>query len=305
MVLSLPDGITWRPLTRDDADLCAELLNEDERWLGRPGRLSGADIRSWWLRTDLTDGSWLLEEDGHPIALGWADVHDGNAHGGSIVLPDAKNRGLGGLLVRHAEGWARDHGAARMRQQVLGEDAAAHTLLEAHGYRAARHHYEMAIEMDSAPPASPALPGGLVMDTFNDVDAREFYDAITEAFADEWGFVSLPFDEWWVMRRNDESFDPELWLVVRDRERIAAYARCEAGRFGGGFVGMLGVRREYRRRGLGLALLLEAFGEFWRRGTHRVTLGVDSENPTGATRLYERAGMHIESTDVTFEKVLA
>ena len=37
----------------------------------------------------------------------------------------------------------------------------------------------------------------------------------------------------------------------------------------------------------------------------RVTLGVDAENPTGATQLYERVGMHVEAENVVFEKTLA
>ena len=140
------------------------------------------------------------------------------------------------------------------------------------------------------------------MDTFREEDAREFHDATREAFADEWGFQALPFEEWWAMRSDD---DKSLWFVVRDGERIVAYARCEAGRHGGGFVGMIGTRKAWRRRGLGLALLQHAFREFWARDIRRVTLGVDSENATGATRLYERAGMHVESESVTFEKELA
>ena len=42
--------------------------------------------------------------------------------------------------------------------------------------------------------------------------------------------------------------------------------------------------------------------EFWRRGTTRVTLDVDSENATGAVALYERVGMHVEACGVAFEK---
>jgi mycothiol synthase len=68
---------------------------------------------------------------------------------------------------------------------------------------------------------------------------------------------------------------------------------------------MLGVRRPWRRRGLGLALLRETFGLFYDRGEGRVGLGVDAENPSGATRLYERAGMHVEAEHQTWEKELA
>jgi ribosomal protein S18 acetylase RimI-like enzyme len=69
-------------------------------------------------------------------------------------------------------------------------------------------------------------------------------------------------------------------------------------------VGVLGVRRPWRRRGLGLALLHASFREFRARGLPRALLGVDSENTTGATRLYERAGMRVERTSDSYEKVL-
>ncbi len=64
-------------------------------------------------------------------------------------------------------------------------------------------------------------------------------------------------------------------------------------------------RKPWRKRGLGLALLHHAFGEFYRRGQPKVALGVDAQNPTGATRLYERAGMHVAYEAVAFQKELA
>jgi mycothiol synthase len=110
----------------------------------------------------------------------------------------------------------------------------------------------------------------------------------------------VPFDEWWEMRRDN---DHSVWFVVRDGDEIAAVARNEA-RESAGYVGLLGVRRPWRGRGLGKALLYRTFAEFWERGLTRVTLGVDSESPTGATKLYERVGMHVESENVVFEKML-
>lgn len=69
-------------------------------------------------------------------------------------------------------------------------------------------------------------------------------------------------------------------------------------------MGALGVRPAWRGRGLGRALLVHAFGDFHRRGERRVGLGVDSENATGATRLYESVGMHVDQETVVWEKVL-
>jgi mycothiol synthase len=71
-----------------------------------------------------------------------------------------------------------------------------------------------------------------------------------------------------------------------------------------GWVDDLAVRRSWRRRGLGMALLHHSFGEFYRRGTRKVALEVDSQNLTGATRLYERAGMHATRQYDVYEKEL-
>jgi ribosomal protein S18 acetylase RimI-like enzyme len=75
-------------------------------------------------------------------------------------------------------------------------------------------------------------------------------------------------------------------------------------RNGGGWVDALGVRRAYRGRGLAKALLYRTFGEFHARGVNRISLGVDAQNPTGATKLYESVGMRPELELVTFEKAL-
>ena len=71
-----------------------------------------------------------------------------------------------------------------------------------------------------------------------------------------------------------------------------------------GLVGALGVRKAWRQRGLGLAILLHSFRVFWDNDIPIVTLGVDADSLTGATRLYEKAGMHVHKTMATFEKRL-
>ena len=80
---------------------------------------------------------------------------------------------------------------------------------------------------------------------------------------------------------------------------IARAAEYEPGL---GWVRILGVLPEYRQLGLGQALLRHTFAEFERRGFDAVGLGVDAENPTGAVRVYERAGMHVERTNLLFQK---
>jgi ribosomal protein S18 acetylase RimI-like enzyme len=128
--------------------------------------------------------------------------------------------------------------------------------------------------------------------------------ALDEAFAEEWNFVSEPFEAWAARRIDVPGFDPGHWFIVRDGDEVVAVLREDPGRGDAAWVGALAVRAAWRRRGLGLALLRHAFRDFYRRGHPRVGLGVDAENPTGATRLYERAGMHPTYEAVAFKKEL-
>jgi ribosomal protein S18 acetylase RimI-like enzyme len=70
------------------------------------------------------------------------------------------------------------------------------------------------------------------------------------------------------------------------------------------WVHSLGVKRPWRRQGIALAMLRHTFGEFYRRGIHKVGLGVDGQSLTGATRLYEKAGMHPVYEETLYEKEL-
>jgi mycothiol synthase len=53
---------------------------------------------------------------------------------------------------------------------------------------------------------------------------------------------------------------------------------------------------------LGELLLRTAFAEFAQRGEQRVALGVDAQNATGATQLYDRVGMQIAFHANVFRK---
>ena len=92
-----------------------------------------------------------------------------------------------------------------------------------------------------------------------------------------------------------------------DGDEIAGISLCRPSSYDDpdlGWVNILGVRREWRKRGIGLALLQHSFGEFYRRGKRKVGLGVDAENLTGALKLYEQAGMHIHLAFDLFEKTI-
>ena len=92
---------------------------------------------------------------------------------------------------------------------------------------------------------------------------------------------------------------------MRDGDEVAAVTICDAKRFGMGWIATVAVRSAWRKRGLGLAMLYESFRRFRERGETLAGLGVDAQNPTGATRLYERAGMRRAWAAAVYEKELA
>lgn len=100
-------------------------------------------------------------------------------------------------------------------------------------------------------------------------------------------------------------YDPDLWWIAEDAVRGDMAGVALGVDFPDmGWVRLVGVRRPWRRRGIALALLRQSFAEFYRRGHRIVSLGVDSESPTKANKLYERAGMHVSQQLDQYRKVL-
>lgn len=302
MSSSPPETFTVRPARAADAAAVAAIAAALEQEHGARPLTSAAQVRVWWERVDLAAESWLVEEDGRPLAVAWLERRGEVPEAIVTVHPREVGRGLASTLLDRAEARARELGVERLHAVAFARDSAGRTLLESRGFREVRRFYGMEIDLDESLPG-PAWPEGIEVDKFRREDARAFFDALDEAFADEWGHRSLPFEEWLRLRVDSPDADHSLWFLVRDGDEVAGVARCDD-RGEAGFIGALGVRRAWRRRGLGLALLRHAFAEFRRRGKRRAALGVDAENPTGATRLYERAGMHVAIEDVVFEKDL-
>jgi mycothiol synthase len=289
-----------RPFGEADFDAVVALLREDEELLlQRPSLIGPGDLREWTARANLAENSWLFEEDGELRAVGWADIVDDLGVGIGVVHPRWKGTGLGAQLIERSEASARARGGARMHQFAFGADKAAAVLMTSHGYCDVRHFFEMAIEQTEPPPRVD-----LPVETVREEDLQAFHAALDESFQDHWEHHSRPFDEWWGTHRSNPNLDLSVWFLIRDGDEIAAITRNEGNRNGGGYIGAIGVRRAWRGKGYAKALLLHSFRVFFERGMPRVTLGVDAENPTGATHLYERVGMHVEQENVVFEKTL-
>ncbi len=209
--------------------------------------------------------------------------------------------------------------AATPEQPVLlqlaasDKNARAKRLFEAHDYQLVRTFYEMRINFDYSADVyasldAPPLPGGLVLRPFDwERDARAVYTAAMDSFADHWGFERDSFEDWSREVTANPQTDFSLWLVAYDGDEIAGI--CLNQSFDGAnldlaWVWLLGVRRPWRRQGLGEALLRTSFARFRERGYDGAGLMVDSSSPTNAVALYERAGMSVHKRRVVYHKIL-
>jgi ribosomal protein S18 acetylase RimI-like enzyme len=294
-----------RPITPEDLPAVAAFLAEDESHLfGRPSRLGVADVTAWLAGPDLSSDTWLVEDAGNLVALGWVEKYGDTGIAVGAVHREQRGRGLGSKLVDRSEERLAALGVGKIHVVTLAPDAAAGRLLSGRGYREVRRFWEMTVALGDDPPPDPVLPGNLRLEPFSSELAHAFHGALEEAFAEHWEHQPSSFEEWWARQVARPDHDPSLWFLVRAGDEVVAATRNDPERSGGGWIGAIGVRPAWRGRGLAKALLLQSFREFHRRGQRRVGLGVDSENTTGATKLYESVGMVVDSEQVVWEKEL-
>jgi mycothiol synthase len=303
MSSSPPEGFSVRPVMPADAPSVNALVVAADEAVQGWSDSTETDLTGWWREVDLEQDSWILEDGTSLVGYGVLYPHGETADLDCYVHPDHKGLGVGTWLLTRSEGRARERDLPKAHAWSLARDEDARRLFELRAFSEVRRYYRMLIDMDGAPPEAE-WPEGFTVETFSIEQARAFHAALNEAFADEWNWVPMPFERWLELRVHAPEAELSLWFIVREGDEIAAVLRGDAYRFNSGWIGAIGVRKPWRKRGLGLALLQHAFAEFYRRGEKRVALGVDAQNPTGATRLYERAGMQVAYEAIAFEKKL-
>jgi GNAT superfamily N-acetyltransferase len=310
-----PDFTTRAP-SRDDAQTILDLTTAyDIAAVGTPGFDMTMLMRDWNTPGfDLAkDAQLVVAPDG--LVAGYecvlAVLPDGRIQIDGYIHPSYMGQGIGSHLLRWAETRARERiselpNDLRVRTQtgIYGNAAPMHELLANEGYAVVRRFWRMEIDMIEPPP-TPKWPDGIAIRSFvRGQDEYAVWQALNDIFSEDWEYSELDFEKWLEVKIvTDEGFDPSLWFLAVAGDQIVGTARCTY-RLGNGWIRTLGVRRPWRRQGMATALLHHSFGEFYRQGKLNVGLGVDSQNPTGATQLYEHAGMHIAEALDLCEKEL-
>ncbi|HUS94888.1 MAG TPA: GNAT family N-acetyltransferase [Patescibacteria group bacterium] len=321
---TIEEQFTLRPTQMVDLDGSVDLFTTCSMHMIGQNEAALSEVRNEWLlpEFDLENATRVAVTSEGKI-VGYIEVWDIDETPVRIwvwgrVHPDFEGLGIGSQLMQWAEQRARyaisrvpDGIQVAMQAGSYSTYKPALHFLRDFGMSPIRSFYTMAVELDHKTP-QPTVPPGITIRTFSGKDdLRDIVFAVRDAFKDHWGYVHQPFEQeykrWRHFIEHDEDYDPSLWFLAVDGEEIAGISLCNPESSldsNMGWVSTLGVCRPWRRQGLGLALLHHSFEEFFQRGKARVGLGVDASSLTGATRLYERAGMREIRQFNTLEKVL-
>jgi len=314
--LNLKPGLTLRNATMDDLEAVVKLVYDVCADAGDTSiAYSVEELKEIWEDPNLileTD-TWVVTTDTGRV-VGYEEFYNGDAHayliGDGYVHPDFMGKGIGSAMLRALGERAKEEMQKAepdlrvfIRNGMGIGDTVAREMHEAEGYTPVRFSWRMEINLEEAPQPI-TLPEGIELRPFDqEAHAQLVYEAHEEAFSKNWGHAFIPFEEWKRRHIETSEYNPDLWFVLWDGEKVAAYAvnhyKADAG-----WVSILGVRPAWRKRGLGLILLNNSFSAFYKRGTKEIGLAVDAASPTGATRLYKRAGMSVASEYVSYEKEL-
>ena len=298
-----PAGVTTGPLRREHLPVAAEVVNA----------IATADDSGEYVTLDdlvvALDGAeslgvWL---DGRLAGHGRVpppDLVDGQlivtVRGG--IHPAYRRRGLGGPLldwqVRRADSDIVD-------VEIEAVNAGGHALLASRGFRPIRYYRVMQRWYDDQPVRVPSLPDGFAMIEFDPAYDERLRLAYNEVFTGQWGFRPKDRDHWTKWFTGHRAFRPALSRLVVDGDRLAAFAHgyeftvdTELTGVRELWIGQVGARQEYRGRGLARAAVSAVLRAGQVAGFERSSLGVDADNPTGASRLYESLGLVTVSSKV-------
>jgi mycothiol synthase len=308
---ALPSGYTQRPATLDDIDAIGALFRRSDDRLGlRPE--SAESFLRWALGlpfvvlardTVVVDGG-----GGGPTAF--ACVMRDPAEVGSsldwfgVVDPAHLDRSLGTWIL----GWAMtvadarepDEGPFQRQTNIPALDEAAHRLLAVRGFTQIRTMWSMHRDVRGIVRSQP--PAGVMIRRFETArDERTFWEVSEAAFEGHFGHVPTPYESWEADWYRSHDWNPGRVLFAEvDGVVVGETAWVDAG--DDGYIASVGVFEAHRGRGIGTALLHAAFADIAEAGFANATLGVDTENATGAVGVYRSAGMQTVRESHIFER---
>lgn len=316
----LPAGHRARPLRADDAPAVAALLVAAEP-LDDSGEFPDADdvADDWagWGVDPARDGLAVHGPDG--ALTGFAVVFAGASFRDVFrinldgrVQPEHRGRGLGSALLdwelaRAGEVHAERHpeAPALLVARALATQPELERLLARRGMVAERWFHSMERQLTGLPGPEPVPGVQLVPFTWDrDEEVRQAHNA---AFTQHHGSSERDAASWQALFTGQRGFRPDLSVLALADGAVQGYVLAyvyESDTRARGYrevvLGQIGVLPAVRGRGIAAATILESLRTSAADGCRTSGLDVDSENVTGALRLYERLGFETVRTRVAW-----
>lgn len=232
--------------------------------------------------------------------------------------PEARKYGLEQEIARRLIEIARQReavpgtepaGKARLRTFLFDTHTSARQVWERTGLRRVRTGWTMLRPLDDSLSEPQPVEGVTLRAYRRPEDNAATLQALNSAFSDAFDFQPLD-DARWEYAMSASYVRPDLSWVAEPRDepgRIVGFAICwitdEENRRSGrleGWVEGIGVVREWRRRGIGRALLLNSLHSLRSAGMEAALADVDSQS-VAATRLFQLAGFGVRNSLSQYE----
>ncbi|HOT23600.1 MAG TPA: GNAT family N-acetyltransferase [Thermoleophilia bacterium] len=311
---ALPAGFEVRRARPDDAAAVAALVAASQEAFQGQAEISSASVLRKWRAPhfDLERDAWLVQtDDGRVIAFGAVRETGpgGEFEGNFTVHPAYYGHGIAAYILGRLEERvctavaARGQGAAVLQTWTGSDNPAERDLLRRSGYRQiavfSRMEKDLRDELED-----PVWPSGVGPRPFRPGrDDLAVYTVLVEAFGEDDENLGDP-EEWSRDVVDDPRADPDLWLLACAGEEVVGVA-IDSLSGERGFIERLAVRPAWQGRGIGGALLREAFALLRRRGATRAVLAVELDVAVEALDLYRRAGMTEARRIEFYEKRIA
>ena len=288
--LTLPDGLTERPLAQADATAVYEVMAAQEAHDIGEIAIEEADIVADWKRPSFDIASSTVGVFEGDLLIGYGEV-SGADRGDAAVHPDHRGRGIGTQIARWMQERARERGSSVVGMPVP-EGSSGDRLLESLGYHVRWTSWVLEVPAGAAIPERTP-PEGYVVREARPEEYPTCWTVVEDAFL-EWSERDRQtFEDFSAAVMGRPGFAPwNLRVALDPQGEVVGFAHIhDNGDYG--YVDKLATRKDQRGKGLAQCLLIDAFEVSRAHGCTRSELSTDSR--TGALSLYEKVGMQVTS----------
>ncbi len=310
--------IEYRHPTIDDIEAMTDIANRSSRELPLHRDNTVEEMRAWTFEEEDYDpkGYLLALVDGEPAGYGGTMVQKSrqesgmnDIHIGLGVVPEHRGKGIEQYLMKHGLAFGREKGIKYAKRWCSLTEGWRHDLSLEFGFKDVRHGYVMVYDQNAPPPNVP-LPDNMRFEHHDFKSASsevitQFVEGFNDSFVDHYNFSPVPIQRF--IKAQEVDMEPGRITFAKEGDDISGVLLVEEStefnKENGtkvGWANVLGVRKEYRKRGIGRALLSDGMKWILDQGMDTVYLGMDAENAK-ALDLYLSLGFKVDQEGITYQ----